>query len=116
MKKISTLALFLFVIALMAATSCRKNDCKITRIEQVSLTADKDMTERGTFTATGGIQTTGTFIMKVELVGTDSFYCTNNLIASEGTFTTNMKCSATTNTGAWQIIGGTGKYSSLKGG
>lgn len=53
--------------------------------------------------------------MKVAFVA-DSFYCINKLIATEGTFTTNMKCSAITNTGSWSILSGTGHYALLRGG
>ena len=49
-------------------------------------------------------------------MGTDSFYCSNKLIAPGGTFTTSLHCSMITNTGAWRIIEGTGRYALLKGG
>jgi hypothetical protein len=99
---------------------CKKEkqnpDLPIT-IAQTSTMAHEDMgyMETGTFTISGGIQTSGTFEMGVKFVA-DSFYCTNKLIAPEGTFTTDMKCSATNNTGTWKILSGTGRYNQLNGG
>lgn len=108
--------LLLIVITFIFFSACKKRDALPTTIHQVSLEANKDDTqERGTFTATGGINTTGHFVMDIKLVGTDSFYCTNKLIATEGSFTTSMHCSMITNTGAWRIIEGTGRYAFSKG-
>jgi len=108
--------MLIFVTATLGIFSgCQKQEGIYTTIKQVSLTLNKDNTETGTFTSKGGVNTKGTFIMDVQYVGTDSFYCLNKLISDDGTFTTRMKCSMITNTGAWYVIGGTGKYKLLEG-
>ena len=111
--------MLLFIAAsFIIFSGCRKHEKALNIIiEQISTAAneEKGYTETGTFTTSGGIQTSGTFVMEVTFVA-DSFYCSNKLIAPEGTFTTNMRCSATTNTGAWKILSGTGHYKTLTGG
>lgn len=114
------LKFMLLVIALSFSifSGCKKHDKGLAiTIEQISTAAneEKGYTETGTFTTSGGIQTSGTFVMNVTFVA-DSFYCSNKLIAPEGTFTTNMRCSATTNTGAWKVLSGTVHYKLLNGG
>lgn len=112
------LFLLLIAVSIIIFTGCKKHDNGLAiTIEQISTAAndEKGYIETGTFTTSGGIQTSGTFVMEVTFVA-DSFYCTNKLIATEGTFTTNMRCSATTNTGAWRILSGTGHYALLRGG
>lgn len=112
------LILLLIAVSFIVFIGCKKHDNGLAiTIEQISTAAndEKGYTETGTFTTSGGIQTSGTFVMEVVFVA-DSFYCTNKLIAHEGTFTTRLKCSATTNTGDWQVISGTGHYALLRGG
>lgn len=112
------LILLLIAVSFIVFTGCKKHDNGFAiTIEQISTAANDEQgyTETGTFTTSGGIQTSGTFVMEVAFVA-DSFYCTNKLIATEGTFTTNMKCSAITNTGSWTILRGTGHYAHLRGG
>ena len=118
MKSKLKLILLLIAVSFIVFTGCKKHDNGLPiTIEQISTAANDEngYTETGTFTTSGGIQTSGTFVMEVAFVA-DSFYCKNKLIAKEGTFTTNMRCSATTNTGAWTILSGTGRYTSLRGG
>ena len=112
------LILLLIAVSFIVFTGCKKHDNGLAiTINQVSLEANKnDTQEKGTFTVTGGIQTSGHFIMDIKFVGIDSFYCSNKLIAPEGTFTTSLHCSAITNTGAWSVTDGTGRYALLKGG
>src|SRR6476620_8099645 len=110
--------MFLFIaVSFITFSGCKKHEHGLPiTIEQISTASNDEngYTETGTFTTSGGIQTSGTFVMNVAFVA-DSFYCTNNLIAPEGTFTTNMRCSATNNTGAWKILSGTGNYKLLNG-
>jgi hypothetical protein len=111
--------LLLIVVAFIIFTGCKKvcdDDLPII-IVQISTAFDDKVgyTETGTFTTSGGIQTSGTFVMGVTFAA-DSFYCTNKLTAPDGSFTTNMKCSATTMTGSWEVLSGDGRYKGLKGG
>ena len=110
--------LFLVTVTFIVFSGCKKeHDGLPITIEQIStaFSEENGYTETGTFTTSGGIQTSGTFVMSVEFVA-DSFYCTNTLIAPEGTFTTNMHCSGTTMTGSWEILSGEGRYKHLSGG
>ena len=118
MKSPLKLILLMIAVPLIIFTSCKKTDDGLPiTIVQISTAFDEKngYTETGTFTTSGGIRTSGTFVMDVIFVA-DSFYCTNKLIAPEGTFTTDMKCSATTMTGSWEILSGTGRYKRLNGG
>jgi hypothetical protein len=118
MKNRSNFILLGIVVSFIIFSGCKKHDHGLPiTIEQISTASNDEngYTETGTFTTSGGIQTSGTFVMNVTFVA-DSFYCTNKLIAPEGTFTTNMRCSATTNTGAWKILSSTGHYKLLNGG
>ncbi len=104
MKKYLKSTLFLIAVSFIIFSGCKKqHDGLPITIVQISTAFDEEngYTETGTFTTSGGIRTSGTFVMDVITVA-DSFYCTNKLIATEGTFTTNMKCSATTMTGSWE--------------
>ena len=110
--------LFLILLSSIIFTGCKKDrDGSPVKIVQISTASEEEggYTETGTFTSTGGIETSGTFVMDISFVK-DSFYCTNKLIAHDGTFTTNMKCSATTMTGSWKILSGDGRYKHLSGG
>ena len=118
MKKYLKSTLFLIAVSFIIFSGCKKHDVGLPiTIVQISTAFDEEngYTETGTFTTSGGIQTSGTFVMDVIIVA-DSFYCTNKLIAPEGTFTTDMKCSAITMTGSWEILSGTGRYKRLNGG
>ena len=104
MKTQLKLMLLLVSVSFIVFGGCKKPRSYATTIVQVSKSVDKNNTETGTFTASGGINTSGHFVMEVKYVGTDSFHCINKLSADEGTFTTNMKCSMITNTVEWNII------------
>ena len=109
--------LLLIAVSPIVFSGCKKEHSLPITIVQISTAFDEEngYTETGTFTTSGCIRTSGTFVMDVIFVA-DSFYCTNKLIAPEGTITTNMKCSATTMTGSWEILSGTGRYNRLNGG
>src|SRR6185436_14616921 len=112
------LVLLLISVSFIFFTGCKKNHdgLPITIVQtSTAFSEENGYTETGTFTTSGGLQTSGTFVMNVEFVA-DSFYCTNKLIAPEGTFTTNMHCSGTTMTGSWEILNGEGRYKHLTGG
>ena len=117
-KQLKSTLLFI-VASSLVFTGCKKHcdDGVPVKIVQISTAFDDKTgyTETGTFTATGGIQTSGTFVMGVTFAA-DSFYCINKLIAPDGTFTTDMKCSATTMTGSWKVLSGDGRYKGLTGG
>lgn len=118
MRKHLKPTLFLIAVSFIIFSGCKKHDDGLPiTIVQISTAFDEEngYTETGTFTTSGGIRTSGTFVMDIIFVA-DSFYCTNKLIAPEGTFTTDMKCSATTMTGSWEILSGTGRYKRLNGG
>lgn len=110
------LMLLLFGVSFITLTSCKKNDVGVpTTIIGTNLSSPKTGTLTGTFVATGGLNTSGTHVMVVEPVGTDSIHCTWTMTAQQGTFVMLQQCSFTTMTGAWQIISGTGRYTSLRG-
>ena len=118
MRKQLKSTLVLIAVSFIIFTGCKKDrDAMPIKIVQISTAFDEEdgYTETGTFTTTGGIQTAGTFVMDITFVK-DSFYCINKLIAPEGSFTTNMKCSGTTMTGTWEILSGDGHYKRLNGG
>ncbi len=105
------------LVLFLVFTGCKKHDHALDiTIEQISTAVNEVGTETGTFTTSGEINTSGTFVMEVMLVGLDSFYCSDKLITSHGSFTASLKCSATTNTGVWTVVSGTGQYSALQGG
>jgi hypothetical protein len=122
--KSTNMKIQLKIVAMLSAVSfflfmgCKKHDraLYITIVETTTaISEEHGYTGTGPFTITGGITTAGTFVMDVAFVA-DSFYCTNKLTAPEGTFTTNMRCSATNMTGAWTVLSGTGQYKHLTGG
>jgi hypothetical protein len=118
MRKYLKSVLLLIAVTSLIFLGCKKEDDGLPiTIVQTSTAFDEEngYTETGTFTTSGGLRTSGTFVMDIIFVA-DSFYCTNKLIAPEGTFTTNMKCSATTMTGSWKILSGDGRYKRLNGG
>ena len=117
MRKHLKSTLFLIAVSFIIFSGCKKHDdgLPITIVQTATAFDEETSTSTGTFTTSGCIQTSGTYVMDAIFVA-DSFYCTNKLIAPEGTFTTDMKCSATTMTGSWQILSGDGRYKRLNGG
>lgn len=105
--------LLLFGVSFIILMGCRKRDGLPTTIIG-TYTDQKGLTFTGTFTATGGLATSGSTVMDVVITG-DSLFCTNKLTAPEGTFNMKMNCSFSNNTGHWKITSGTGHYSVLKG-
>ncbi len=69
MKTQLKLMLLCIIVLFVVFSGCKKPRTYATIIEQVSLTVDKNNTETGTFTATGGISTSGNFVMEVKYVG-----------------------------------------------
>ena len=76
------------------------------------MTADGTFT--GTFTAEGGIETSGTSEMIVNRFGNVA-HCSQTLEAPEGTITILSNCQFSTMTGTWRIVGGTGAYAGIDG-
>ncbi|MEO6000195.1 MAG: hypothetical protein ABIN89_25380 [Chitinophagaceae bacterium] len=69
----------------------------------------------GTFSATGGIKTSGTNLMTVQTVG-EEFNCVYTLTPDDGgSIVLYSHCKMATNTGTWRILNGTGSYSNLGG-
>jgi len=115
MKRQLHLTLLLLGMSLIIIAGCRKKDGVHTKIVLTSLESPEAGVETGTFVATGGLSTTGTFVMNIELVGSDSIHCVTVNTANEGTFTTILNCSLVTNEGKWYVQSGTGAYSVLQG-
>ena len=110
--------LFLFGATFISFMGCKKQheptDSTITETF-TSKTPTKDgATYYGTFTATGGLTTSGTSLMDVQLTA-DSSFCHDVLTTLTGTFTMVLNCSRTNMTGHWKIVNGTGEYSALHG-
>jgi len=119
MKMQVKLMMLLITLFPVLFIGCKKHDCqgRATTIigwnkEQVKAEPE---TLKGTFTANGGLVTSGSTLMIVEPVGSDSIHCTTTLTAQEGSFLMIMDCSTTTMTGRWDIPSGTGTYASLRG-
>jgi hypothetical protein len=82
-----------------------------------NLSSPKPGTVLGTFTATGAFKSSGSYVMLVIPVGTDSIHCELELTATNGTFHIAMDCEKPPKmNGAWKITGGTHKYKFLRGG
>ena len=110
------LMLLLLGVSFISLTSCKKKDSGVpATITGTNLNSPKPGTLTGTFIATGGLNTSGTHVMLVQPVGTDSLHCTWTMTAREGTFVMLQDCSLTTMTGSWHIISGTGHYTALRG-
>ena len=109
--------LLLFVLFFIIFSGCKKHDCegRATTIIGTNKEQVKVGTLKGTFTANGGLITSGTTLMVVEPVGTDSIHCTTTFTATEGSFLMIMDCSTTNMTGKWDIPSGTGSYAGLRG-
>src|SRR5687767_9645282 len=94
MRKQVKSTLLIIAVSFIIFAGCKKHcddDFPITIVQISTAFDDKSgYTETGTFTTSGRIQTSGTFVMSVTFAA-DSFYCTNKLVAPDGTFTTDMK-------------------------
>ncbi len=116
MKRQLKLMLLLLGVLFMIHTGCRKEHAVPTTITMTSLASTPEpYTETGTFVSTGGLTTSGTFVMIIEFIGTDAIHCIATMTTAKGTFIQTLDCSLVTNEGEWNIISGTGAYSFLKG-
>ena len=105
-----------FLLAsLVVMHGCKKEDGLRTVITGTNLSSPKPGTLVGTFTATGGINTTGTHVMIVQPISADSIHCNWTMTAREGTFVMIQDCSRGDMTGKWYIQSGTGAYAFLSG-
>ena len=109
------LMFILFGVSFIFLVGCNKHHGVATTITGTNLSELKPGTLTGTFIATGGLNTSGTYVMVVQPVGADSAHCTWTLTAPEGTFILLQDCSLPTLTGSWHIISGTGHYEDLRG-
>ena len=111
------LMLLLFGVSFIFFMGCKKHDQgRHVTIASTNLASPKPGTITGTFIATGAFNTSGTQVMLVEPLGTDSIHCHLTATALEGTFTIEMKCEKPPMmNGAWRVIGGTGAYAFLRG-
>lgn len=118
MKMQLTLMLLLMGVSLSICTGCKKNhdrvDTTVTETFTSKTPTKEGATYYGTFTATGGLATSGTSVMDVSLT-TDSSFCHDVLTTSRGTFTMQLNCSRPNMTGHWKIVNGTGLFASLHG-
>jgi hypothetical protein len=116
MKMTLKLMLLLFGVSFITLMGCVKDDDgHKTTFNATNLAVLKPRNITGIFTATGGVNTSGTTLMVVEPVGTDSIHCTYTFIAKEGTITMMQRCSLSGMTGDWKITSGTGAYASIRG-
>ncbi|HYH13737.1 MAG TPA: hypothetical protein VD794_00860 [Flavisolibacter sp.] len=111
--------LLVLTIAAFVVSGCRKDDHIIYTDTSFILTVTEYISETdnvGYFTSTGDPTTAGTYVMEVDLVGTDSLHCSQVLtVQNVGTITILSDCSLTTMAGTWYITEGTGAYANLKG-
>ena len=119
MKMQLTSILLLMGASFSMITGCNKHqepvDTTITEtFTTKTINKDGTLTWTGTFTATGGLKTSGTDVMNTRLT-TDSSFCIVVLTAPNGTFTTHQNCSRPNMTGHWDIVSGTGIYMFLHG-
>jgi len=68
----------------------------------------------GPVDASGAINAIGTFVMPTEVHGM-ALHCVFDCTFPNGTITIRMNCNMVTFNGRWKVLGGTGKYSNLKG-
>jgi hypothetical protein len=116
MKMQLKLMLFLLGGSFMFLMGCKKDEGRATTITGTNLAVLKPGTLTGTFTATGGLNTSGTHVMVIQPVGTDSIHCTWTMTTPEGTFIMLQDCLKPPGmSGRWQIISGTGHYAALRG-
>lgn len=93
-----------------------KDQPRAVTIELIITSQAADGTFIGTFTAHGGIETSGTFAMEAHFSSDGHFaHCSQTFKASRGTFTAISDCEFFHNTGTWYLIGGTGRYKHLQG-
>jgi hypothetical protein len=77
-----------------------------------------DFVYTGPFTISGAFEATGTAIMEANVNADFTIYdCKWTLTNDEGTITLHEKChiSASSATGIWEIVSGTGDYANLRG-
>lgn len=67
------------------------------------------------FTAEGGLETSGTAKMDINMFG-GVFHCLTTFSDENGTFTIKEECNMKTWVGVWQVIEGAGAYANLRGG
>jgi hypothetical protein len=115
MKKQLHVALILLGMSFIILAGCKKEHGLHTTITLTLLESPELGVETGTLTATGGLTTSGTFVMVIEPVGADSIHCTTTNTTAEGTFITILNCSLVTNEGKWFVESGTGAYKFLQG-
>jgi hypothetical protein len=120
MKMQFKLMLLLLGVSFFLLPGCEKKKARETTIEclnLVNLTPKGNPTFTGTFTATGGLNTSGTQLMFVIPEDADPTLidCKLTLTAAEGTIDIVMHCSVVSNTGIWHISGGTGLYKFTSG-
>jgi hypothetical protein len=110
------LMLALLGVSFTFLMGCKKDEGRSTTITGINLAILKPGTLTGTFTATGGLNTSGTHVMVIQPVGTDSIHCTWTMTARDGTFTMIQDCLKPPGmSGRWSIISGTGHYTFLRG-
>jgi hypothetical protein len=117
MKRKVRSTLLLLAVSLLVLWGCKKEDRTTdTTFTLVSTESPAPDTQAGYFTASGDPTTSGTFVMTIQLVGTDSLHCSQVLtVKSVGSITIISDCSLTTNTGTWFITTGNGAYANLHG-
>ena len=115
MRKYLKSVLLLIAVTPLIFSGCKKEHSHQVKIQQILTGANEDGNATGPFEASGAIKTSGTFVMQITPVGTDSIHCFNVLTAPEGTIILTMRCSMVTNTGEWNITGGSGLYRHLRG-
>ena len=70
---------------------------------------------RGVFTATGGLEANGSYIMSPVIQRGNSFECTNIFVTEGGTITALSYCQMGSWKGAWRIVSGSGVYENIEG-
>ena len=116
MKRQLKLMLLLFGMSFIFLMGCKKHDGRPITIASTNLESPKPGTITGTFIATRAFSTSGTQVMDVVPLGTDSIHCALICIAQEGTFNIVMDCEKPPMmSGHWKVTSGTGAYTSLRG-
>lgn len=100
----------------IASTLKKESKGKATTITVTHLTVLRPFNIGGTFTQTLKDETiSGTSLMVVQPIGTDSIHCTQTMTTSEGSYTMLQYCSRSNMSGSWHIISGTGEFKHLQG-
>ena len=108
--------LLLFGVSIIFLIGCSKPEGHSITITATNLESPKAGILTGTFSVTGAFTSSGTHLMIVVPVGTDSIHCTTTCTAPEGTFVLSMDCEAPPMmSGHWKVIDGTGAYALLRG-